>query len=408
MKYIQPYDQPSNPVAPYVDLNAAMGVDGSIPPAKFFNNVQAEILSVITHAGLTPSDADLTQLWQAIMALIPSSSGPPDAALLHYGEDSGAVNALVVTPSPAAAAVNKGFAIGVLPANTCTGPSAITLNLAGGVQVTKNIVAMDGSPLLPGDITLNSIALMQYDGTAIRLLNPYRQPLVFSSNAVFYVNSTTGSDSNTGTSAGGVGKINCIGKMGVPPNCILRGANKSAIYGTAAGGQYSFSGFSLQVTGTPVGPNDIGAGVFAANGTQISLSNIDFGACQGAHLYAQQAVISLAAAPFTISGGAVPVSGSMGNSPGCFAYSVDGGFITSGSVYPSLTVLNPVSIPIFVYAAACGITGLLFTGITNPSNVTGQKYYADANGVINTNGGGPNYYPGTIAGSLGSNGGRYV
>src|SRR5579884_2898741 len=159
MKYIQPYDQPSNPVAPYVDLNAAMGVDGSIPPAKFFNNVQAEILSVITHAGLTPSDADLTQLWQAIMALIPSSSGPPDAALLHYGEDSGAVNALVVTPSPAAAAVNKGFAIGVLPANTCTGPSAITLNLAGGVQVTKNIVAMDGSPLLPGNTTLNSTAL---------------------------------------------------------------------------------------------------------------------------------------------------------------------------------------------------------------------------------------------------------
>ena len=53
MQYIQPYDQPSNPTAPYVDLNAAAGIDGSVPPAQFFNATQAEILNVITGAGLT-------------------------------------------------------------------------------------------------------------------------------------------------------------------------------------------------------------------------------------------------------------------------------------------------------------------------------------------------------------------
>jgi hypothetical protein len=116
MKFVQPYDQPSDPDAPYLDLNAATGVDGSIPPAKFFNNIQAEILEVITQAGITPSDADLTQLYQAILALMPSPvGGPSDASLVHYAVDAGAANALIVTPSPVTASVSTGFTILVVP-----------------------------------------------------------------------------------------------------------------------------------------------------------------------------------------------------------------------------------------------------------------------------------------------------
>lgn len=72
MKYIQPFDKPTLPSAPYVDLNAATGVDGSIPPAQFFNDTQAELLNVITYAGLTPSSSTLTQLLDAIIAIIKS------------------------------------------------------------------------------------------------------------------------------------------------------------------------------------------------------------------------------------------------------------------------------------------------------------------------------------------------
>jgi hypothetical protein len=42
------------------------------------------------------------------------------------------------------------------------------------------------------------------------------------------------------------------------------------------------------------------------------------------------------------------------------------------------------------------------------TGVTGNKYYADTNGVINTGGAGASYLPGSSPGSVGPNGGRYV
>ena len=68
MDYISPYG--AAPGDPYVDDNEALEIDGSIPPAQFFNDAQAELLNVITGAGLVPSSADLTQLRQAIQNMI--------------------------------------------------------------------------------------------------------------------------------------------------------------------------------------------------------------------------------------------------------------------------------------------------------------------------------------------------
>lgn len=52
------------------DANRTAGLKGAIPPAKLFNDVQDEILKVITMAGLTPDADDPTQLWQAIRLLL--------------------------------------------------------------------------------------------------------------------------------------------------------------------------------------------------------------------------------------------------------------------------------------------------------------------------------------------------
>ena len=43
----------------------------------------------------------------------------------------------------------------------------------------------------------------------------------------------------------------------------------------------------------------------------------------------------------------------------------------------------------------------------NPGNVTGPKYFATLNGVINTQGAGVNYFPGTAAGTT-AQGGQYA
>ncbi|MDB5596297.1 MAG: hypothetical protein JWM36_3258 [Hyphomicrobiales bacterium] len=69
MKYIKPADQ-SDPNAPYVDANPSAGIDGSIVPARAIEPAMREITFVITQAGITPSDSDLTQLWQAILNAI--------------------------------------------------------------------------------------------------------------------------------------------------------------------------------------------------------------------------------------------------------------------------------------------------------------------------------------------------
>ena len=74
MKYVKPADQ-SDVNAPYVDANPGVGLDGSIVPADAVEHPQREIVYVITMAGLTPSEEDLTQLYQAIQNLIAAGGG---------------------------------------------------------------------------------------------------------------------------------------------------------------------------------------------------------------------------------------------------------------------------------------------------------------------------------------------
>ena len=63
MKWIAPHGATS---ASERYVNAQPTVAGSNPDAKFFNNVQDELLAVITAANLTPSDTNLHQLLDAI------------------------------------------------------------------------------------------------------------------------------------------------------------------------------------------------------------------------------------------------------------------------------------------------------------------------------------------------------
>lgn len=194
-----------------------MGVDGSIPPSKFFNNVQAEILHVITGAGLTPSDTDLSQLREAILAMIPPpAGGPSDASLVHFGADTGAQNQLVITPLPSATSVAPGFTIFTLPAydiSNATGFATLTINLAGGGSVTKPLVAFDNTTLRPGLIRAGTLIGALYDGTSFRVIsratlpvadgitiigdstaaNPFRLPAAVRAGGVWNNNALTGS-----------------------------------------------------------------------------------------------------------------------------------------------------------------------------------------------------------------------
>ena len=69
MKYVQPYGV-SDANASYVDGNPALGVEGSAVPAKAIEHPMREIVYLITQAGLTPDEAKLTQVYDAIQKLI--------------------------------------------------------------------------------------------------------------------------------------------------------------------------------------------------------------------------------------------------------------------------------------------------------------------------------------------------
>ena len=69
MKYVPPLGA-TDPNASEQDGNPEAGILGSIVPAAAIERPQREILNVLTAAGLTPSDTDLTQLLAAIRKII--------------------------------------------------------------------------------------------------------------------------------------------------------------------------------------------------------------------------------------------------------------------------------------------------------------------------------------------------
>lgn len=68
MKYTKPLNDSSYPArnGSYVDADASTGVIGSTVPGAAIEAPQREIVQVIEAAGLTPDDADRTQLLQAL------------------------------------------------------------------------------------------------------------------------------------------------------------------------------------------------------------------------------------------------------------------------------------------------------------------------------------------------------
>lgn len=60
---------------PWQDGNPATGQEGSIPSHRHWTHSMEEIVHVIEQAGLQPTTADLTQLWQAIQIAIEQGPG---------------------------------------------------------------------------------------------------------------------------------------------------------------------------------------------------------------------------------------------------------------------------------------------------------------------------------------------
>lgn len=124
--------------------------------------------------------------------------------------------------------------------------------------------------------------------------------------------------------------------------------------------------------------------------------NTEFGTGSSHHLWAYGGLIQIATA-YTISG-----------PPAAFCahfYSTNGGYIYSSGAFTVTIQNNPAWGWSFAFARETG--RIESSGVTYSGACTGQRYYVDLNGVIQTFGSGANYFPGNVAGAT-ATGGQYA
>lgn len=161
MQYVPPFGEIGN--APYTDGNPSISLRGSKVPAAAIEHTQREIVNVITAAGIDPSGASLSQLYDAIMLLI----GVRDQIIYVPGvQVGGSANAIELT----------------IPDLTLTSPQQIRFfaqgtNTSGNVTVKINAATFDvrkqgGELLTYADITQAMVVDFVYNGTFVEQLNP--------------------------------------------------------------------------------------------------------------------------------------------------------------------------------------------------------------------------------------------
>lgn len=134
------------------------------------------------------------------------------------------------------------------------------------------------------------------------------------------------------------------------------------------------------------------SGISANNNAYVDFDNCIFGAMTNSqNLLAQNGARIVASGPYTISGSAISHASAQ----------YDGRVFLDGN---TVTLQNT---PAFSSAFAYAAKGLVSAQtMTFSGTATGTRYNAVLNGVVNTNGGGATYLPGSVAGGT-STGGQY-
>lgn len=430
MKYFQPYGV-SDPEGSYVNGNPTTGTMGSIPPAESIEHPQREIVNFIKDsARLTPSPSDLHQLGKSIQS-----------NQVNYGVDIGEVNLVIVALKPVPDAYYTGMPVTFKAKYANTGTA--TLDAGRGAHV---IYRAGGSLLLGSEWAAGDLVTVYYDEATGHWVLPASYgvagtgPQYLMAPQTYYVNGTTGLDTNNGLTAGtafktlqraqtetakynlngfditvnvadyssyaklvcgainGAGNIRYNGNISNPGNCIVNTNDGSAIFVQGAR-NYHFDGFKVVSTSRGSTPGASSAGIHAVAST-INIYNIDFGSVLDFQCTAD-------AGGFIYYTGPTRITGNAGQSHIC---AQNGSFIRVAGVGAQITIVNAGTQfgTAFIMAVASGTTFMLLTPLIGAANVSvGQRYYAYGNGVINSQGGGANYYPGVTAGSL-ATGGQYL
>ncbi len=429
--------------APYVNGDPSIGRAGSIPPAASIEYPQREIVNVITNAGLTPTNSDLNQLGEAIQS-----------GKLIYADDTGVANIVTIALLPVVTALTKGMVFIVKIKFANTGPTVLVVNGVGGVAVVH---PADASQLGPGELYAGAIVCFAYDGTYFQLAWSQKvagaQVTYLTASRDYYVGGSGASDANDGTSAtltgghgpfftlqramnviaqfnlngfnitihiavgtyaslslgnmAGNGAVNWVGVPASPTTVIIHGTGVSALIAGSCGSAHTFNGVQFESGGTYT--NDPMCGVSAfGTGTSLILNNIAWGVCSGSHYSFTRGATVIPGGIQMLTG--APQGANAGMPSGYHAFIGTGSILqVAGGNLPILSITTPITMGnggAFMSAFTLVSVNYVYASITGAGNVTGQRYLVQGNSIVSTNGGGINYFPGTIAGTT-NTGGQY-
>lgn len=356
----------------------------------------------------------------------------------NWATDSGSANAgaITLTPAPASLAAIEGAPIRVLKVNSAN-TGAYTLNV-NGLGATA-VVLPPNTALIGGEFGASGWFQVVYDGTRFQVQSAYNLPVRIRllASTSFFVNASTGNDSNNGLTSGTpwltllhawnyvrdnydlngqTVTISCAGNFTTGASCSGRmtgQANSTSVIFNGTGGASiavngagftcfsAVAGAQFQVQNLAVGSigansaclesNDGGAAITIGAGMSFTASS------GGAHKYAASGQIITTNA-YSILGGNVQHDHAAG--PGAVI-----SYFPTGSGTITLT-----GTPAFTEFALAENTGGIFApsgSVLFSGAATGSRYVAQVNGIINTQGGGANFLPGNSAGSQ-PTGGQYV
>lgn len=440
MQYNQPYGI-GDPNAGYINGNPATGTMGSIPPAAAIELPQREITNLISQCAITPSNADLSQISRAVQS-----------GRLNWGWDQGWPNYIVIYPTviPSGYSVGQRFIIRLAYGNTST----VQVNVGGLGWVP--LIHTNLTPITAKELVAGQLMEIAYDGAQFQLTAGgtsgqflLDQPIYFYCNP--YIGSDEAYDGSSATPIGGTagpfrtipkalsmlrkynlggwsftvfladgtytgesvylplpngsGWVQIIGNQGNPSavliNCI--GPGSSLIGNT--GGNYLIDGVSCR--NAFVRPGDPSGGLWWQSDGYMLWQRVHFHGLVG-----PTNCVGPGGAYMFLSGDqniAGPCSGAY------IAFANGVNYVNTGNGTTDLghdmTISTSINVGDFVSVGDNGTCRPIWRNIYGKGNVSGRKFSASMNGVIQVGGRGLDYLPGHIPGiygvTSGDNGGQY-
>ncbi|WP_146126149.1 hypothetical protein [Burkholderia multivorans] len=436
------------------DGNPAANIPATRWPSYQYNAIQEELIAILTAAGITPDRTNNSQIASAIKRLVQKT------VILN---DTGAANAYTATNTPPLTSATwvDGTVQQVKIANSNTGAStyapdglaAIPIYGLGLQPLQGGELAVGGTAVLmrqtiAGVNSGNPICvLMECAGGAQQVLPAAQSRHAvqlgqvrtrLTANANFYINASTGSDSNNGLTSGTAWATINKALTTLQQNYDLGGF--TATINVAAGsyapgvvtgafvGAIASNSVQVVATGAVTITNPSGGSAacfYATGGAQFAISgpftlvNSNSGSscaqASGAgsilNIGTGITVAFSAGSHFLANaGGILNINGnySIANNGGAGShYNVANAGIIAITNGITVTIGSGVGISL-AFATANGLSQITTSGVTYAgSSVTGPRYASNTNSVISTNGGGASYFPGSTAGST-STGGQYL